>query len=259
MSRFRKYCNGFQNTTLLTLYSTHFSPAMVYFFKAKVTDGELGDLGFDDASSEHIIYMGKDKYENDPLIRKSHPKNLWFHVDKHSSAHLYLQLSSEQQRTNFDKLKVDEDLLMQIAQLTKANSIKANKLNNITIIYTPVENLKTDGLMDTGTVTFVNPQKVKRVHVAKKDNSVVNKLNKTKTEVLTEDFIAEQEALLRQWQREKKEHERKLEQSRAAAAKEYERQKAFNKDPYAELFTEENLRASSNEFRNENWVEDEFW
>ena len=41
-----------------------------------------------------------------------------------------------------------------MAQLTKANSIKGNKLNNVTIIYTPVENLHTDGSMDIGTVTF---------------------------------------------------------------------------------------------------------
>lgn len=230
---------------------------MVYFFKAKAAS-DVDDFGLGE-DSEYTIYMGKDKHENDPLIRKSHPKNLWFHVDKHSSAHLYLQLRPEQQSTNFDTLKVEDDVLMQIAQLTKANSIKGNKLNNITIIYTPVDNLKTDGLMDVGTVTFVNPQKLKRIHVSKKDNAVLNKLNKTKTEVLTEVFVQEQESMLQQWEREKKSRERKLEQEKLATAKEYQRQKAFNKDPYADMFTEENLRASSNEFRNKNWVEDEFW
>lgn len=230
---------------------------MVYFFKAKASSN-LDDFGLGD-ESEYTIYMGKDKHENDPLIRKSHPKNLWFHVDKHSSAHIYLQLSPEQQSTAFDKLKVDEDVLMQIAQLTKANSIKASKLNNITIIYTPVDNLKTDGLMDVGTVTFVNPQKLKRIHVSKKDNAMLNRLNKTKSEVTTDAFVQEQEAMLQQWEREKKKAERKYEQEKQFLAKEHQKQKAFNKDPYAELFTEENLRASSNEFRNENWVEDEFW
>ena len=32
------------------------------------------------------IYMGRDKYENEELIRYGWPEDLWFHVDKHSSA-----------------------------------------------------------------------------------------------------------------------------------------------------------------------------
>lgn len=231
---------------------------MVYFFKCKAGGQDYDDFGLGEIS-EHIIYMGKDKHENDPLIHKSHPKNLWFHVDKHSSAHLYLKLDPEQQNKKFEDVKLDEDLLMQIGQLTKANSIKANKLNNITIIYTPVDNLQSDGLMDVGTVTFVNPQKIKRIHIAKKDNSIVNKLNKTKTEMLTEEFVNQLEEELRAWNRAKKEQQRAAEQESKEVLKRYEEQKKLNKDPYADLFTEENLRASSNEFRNKNWVEDEFW
>lgn len=233
---------------------------MVFYFKATVsTQSEYDDFGLDSSSTEHIIYMGRDKIENDPLIHKSHPKNLWFHVDKHSSAHLYLQLSQEQQSMKFEDLKLDELLLQQIGQLTKANSIKANKLNNITIIYTPVDNLRSDGLMDTGTVTFVNPQKIKRVHVSKKDNSIINKLNRTKTEISTEQFVKEQEEVLREWTRRQKDEIRKAEQRTKEEAKLHQKQKEFNKDPYADMFTEENLRGSSNEFRNENWVEEEFW
>lgn len=231
---------------------------MVYFFKAKALSQDYDDFGLGDAK-EHIIYMGKDKFENDPLIHKSHPKNLWFHVDKHSSAHLYLKLDLDQQNEKFEHLKIDDDVLNQIGQLTKANSIKANKLNNITIIYTPVDNLRSDGLMDTGTVTFVNPQKLKRIHIAKRDNAVINKLNKTKTEMLTEEFVLQLEKELIEWTKSKKDQERTAEQEAKELLKQYEQQKKFNKDPYADLFTEENLRASSNEFRNENWVEDEFW
>lgn len=230
---------------------------MVYFFKAKVKDEDDFALGSGD--QEYTIYMGKDKHENDPLIKKSHPKNLWFHVDKHSSAHLYIQLNDEQQNTKFEDLQLDESLLNQVGQLTKANSIKGNKLNNITIIYTPVDNLRTDGTMDVGTVTFVNPQKVKRVLIAKKDNAILNKLSKTRTEVDTELFVAQQEQLLIEWNREKKLREREQAQQEKETARIHEEQRQLNKDPYAHLFTEENLRGSSNEFRNENWVEDEFW
>lgn len=231
---------------------------MVYFFTVKSGGAEYDDFGLGPAR-EHTIYMGKDKFENDPLIHKSHPKNLWFHVDKHSSAHLYLKLDAEQQNQKFEQLQIDPEILAQIGQLTKANSIKANKLNNITIIYTTVDNLRSDGLLDTGTVTFVNPQKLKRIHVAKKDNSVVNRLNKTKTEILTDEFVKQQELELLQWQKSKKDQERAADQASKELLKQYEQQRKFNLDPYADMFTEENLRASSNEFRADNWVEDEFW
>lgn len=234
---------------------------MVFFFKA-VDSGaasEYDDFAVDGSATEHVIYMGKDKFENDPLIRKSHPKNLWFHVDNHLSAHLYLQLSREDQMVTFEALQLSQGLLDQIAQLTKANSIKANKLNKITVIYTPVDNLRSDGSMDTGTVTFHNPRKVKRIHVAKRDNAVVNKLNKTKTEVSTDQFVKDQEEMLRKWESDKRQRERKVDEEQKLQAKIYEEQKKRNQDPYAELFTEENMKGNSNEFRKENWVEDEFW
>ena len=69
---------------------------------------------------------------------------------------------------SFESFQIDEDLLNQLGQLTKANSIKGNKLNNVSIIYTPVENLHTDGSMDIGTVTFKNNKLVKRFNVVKK-------------------------------------------------------------------------------------------
>lgn len=38
--------------------------------------------------------MGRDKYENEELIKYGWPEDLWFHVDKMSSAHVYLRLPS---------------------------------------------------------------------------------------------------------------------------------------------------------------------
>lgn len=113
--------------------------------------------------------------------------------------------------------------------------------------------------MDIGTVTFINPKKVKRIHVAKKENPILNKLNKTKTEVSTEQFSKEQDELMKNWKRQKKDLERQMEQEKLELAKRFEEEKKTKEDPYASLFSEENLRASSNEFRNENWVEEEFW
>lgn len=50
---------------------------MVYFFRS---------------STGTLIYMGKDKYENEELIKYGWPEDVWFHVDDLSSAHVYLRL-----------------------------------------------------------------------------------------------------------------------------------------------------------------------
>lgn len=50
---------------------------MVYFFQSR--DG-------------HLIYIGKDKYENEDLIKYGWPEDVWFHADDYSSAHVYLRL-----------------------------------------------------------------------------------------------------------------------------------------------------------------------
>ena len=201
---------------------------MVYYFTVQGTNDDFGLL-----VPTHEVYMGKDKHENDPLIKFSHPKNLWFHVDKHSSAHLYLQLSEEDQNKTFEKLQIDSNVLDQLAQLTKANSIKANKLNNVTIIYTPVDNLHTDGSMDVGTVTFHNPQKVKRILVAKKDNAILNKINRTKREDTTENFISQQQKMQKEWSTKKKQREREWKAQEAQLAKEHQAQRERNKNPYS--------------------------
>lgn len=145
-----------------------------------------------------FIYVGKDKYESKSHSRRSSPlrsmtfannlldedlikygwdEDVWFHADKLSSAHIYLRMTPSQ---TWDDLP--PELLTDLAQLTKANSIEGNKKDNVTIIYTPWSNLKKDGSMDVGQVTFHNPRLVKRVLVSQRENAIVNRLNKTKVE-----------------------------------------------------------------------------
>lgn len=221
---------------------------MVYYFAAKVK-GEFEDRDYE-------IYMGKDKVENDPLIKHSNPKNLWFHVDKYSSAHLYINLSNEERMGNFKDLQVPSDLLDQVGQLTKNNSIKGNKQNNVTIIYTPVNNLVSDGSMDIGTVSFKNPQMVKRFKVGTKDNMILNKLNKTKREISTEMFIDNETQANIEYERHKREHERWLQNQEKEMAKQYQLDKERNKDPYGDLFTQENMQANNNLTMLENYEDD---
>ncbi|EIN12175.1 cytoplasmic protein [Punctularia strigosozonata HHB-11173 SS5] len=123
------------------------------------------------------LYMGKDKHENEDLIKFAWPQDVWFHVDKLSSAHVYLRMP---EGMTWDA--IPEPLLIDCAQLVKANSIEGNKKDNIVIIYTPADNLKKTGDMAIGQVSFHNDKKVKRVHIPKRENPIVNRLNKTKVE-----------------------------------------------------------------------------
>ncbi|KZT28710.1 cytoplasmic protein [Neolentinus lepideus HHB14362 ss-1] len=122
-----------------------------------------------------ILYMGRDKVENEELIKYAWPQDVWFHVDKLSSAHVYLRMPE-----GMEWEKIPEPLLVDCAQLVKANSIEGNKKDSLTIIYTPADNLKKTGDMAVGQVSFHNDKRV--IHVAKRENPIVNRLNKTKAE-----------------------------------------------------------------------------
>ncbi|KAL1744071.1 hypothetical protein HDZ31DRAFT_39481 [Schizophyllum fasciatum] len=123
------------------------------------------------------LYMGRDKVENEDLIKYAWPQDIWFHVDKLSSAHVYLRMPDGMSWED-----IPQALLTDCAQLVKANSIEGNKKENLTIIYTPADNLKKTGDMAVGQVSFHNDKRVRRVHVPKRENPIVNRLNKTKTE-----------------------------------------------------------------------------
>jgi len=122
-----------------------------------------------------MLYMGKDKVENEDLIKYAWPQDVWFHVDKLSSAHVYLRMPPDMTWDTIPK-----EVLVDCGQLVKANSIEGNKKDNLTIIYTPADNLKKSGDMAVGQVSFHRNDKVKRVHVEKRENAIVNRLNKTK-------------------------------------------------------------------------------
>ncbi|KAH0601204.1 hypothetical protein MHUMG1_00076 [Metarhizium humberi] len=148
------------------------TPTMVYYF----TSSAVEPPGF--------IYVGKDKFEStssrpfyEDLIRYGWDEDVWFHVDKLSSAHVYLRMREGQ---TWDALP--DALLADLAQLTKANSIEGNKKDNVAVIYTPWSNLRKDGSMDVGQVSFKDARKVRRVLVAARENPVVNRLNRTRVE-----------------------------------------------------------------------------
>ncbi|EME49998.1 hypothetical protein DOTSEDRAFT_68755 [Dothistroma septosporum NZE10] len=211
---------------------------MVFYFTSNVVDPAA------------FIYVGKDKVENEDLIAYGWPEDIWFHVDNLSSAHIYLRLPPT---TTWDAIPTA--LLTDCAQLTKANSIEGNKKDNVTIIYTPWSNLKKSGNMATGQVGFKNDKMVKRVYVEKRENVIVNRLNKTKVEKFPDlrEEKAERERELRKVERIAAQEQKK---EAAKIAEERQRLKWQKDHMYDDLHDEDNLAESSNQDRDEDFLDD---
>ncbi|PWN47973.1 DUF814-domain-containing protein [Violaceomyces palustris] len=184
-----------------------------------------------------LIYMGRDKIENEELLTYGLEKDVWFHVDKLSSAHVYLRLNDAIPSWE----QIPESLLQDCAQLVKANSIEGNRKNNLTIIYTPWSNVKKTGDMAIGAVSFHNDRKVKRTFVKERDNTIVNRLNKTRKERQV-DHEAERQERLREEGRRKK--NQAIEEKRAALAQARAREAEKEARDYTKLFSQEAMEES---------------
>ncbi|CAH1117968.1 unnamed protein product [Phaedon cochleariae] len=148
---------------------------MVYYFESDVVSPPI------------TLFMGFDKNENEDLIKWGWPEDVWFHVDKVSSAHVYLRLGQGQTIDD-----IPSNVLEDAAQLVKANSIMGNKMNDVDIVYTMWANLKKTPGMEVGQVGFHKEKDVRKMRVAKRINEIMNRLNKTKREEHP-DFRAERE------------------------------------------------------------------
>ncbi|KAJ5799143.1 uncharacterized protein N7518_001211 [Penicillium psychrosexuale] len=209
---------------------------MVFYFTSNVVEPSA------------FIYVGKDKFENEELIKYGLDND--FHVDNLSSAHVYVRLREGETWDN-----IAAPLLEDCAQLTKANSIEGNKKDNITIIYTPWSNLKKDGSMAAGQVTFHNHKLVRKVYVKQRENPIVNRLNKTRVEKYP-DLRAEKEEDTKKKQRgdRKARDEQRVKEKKKQ--QEYEQLKWQKDHAYDDMFTEENLEASNNQDRDEDFLDD---
>ena len=129
---------------------------------------------FFETAGGYTIYMGKDKYENEDLIKYGLPEDMWFHVDDMSSAHVYLRLQKDQRLED-----VPEEVVQECAQLVKANSIEGCKKAEVWVVFTRWRNLLKTSSMEVGAIGYHDKSKVKRIKVIK-DNSIVNRITKTK-------------------------------------------------------------------------------
>jgi len=198
---------------------------MVFYFESTVVSPPV------------MLYMGRDKHENEELIRWGFPEDVWFHTDKLSSAHIYLRLP---EGMTIDT--IPEALLIDCCQLTKANSISGCKQNNVPIVYTMWSNLKKTGGMDVGQVGFHNDQKVKRLTVEKKANEIINRLNKTKVEKEDVNFAALREA--RDAEDRKKLRIQQQEEKALRKEREVQNMKEKELKSYSTLMVEDNMTSN---------------
>lgn len=180
-----------------------------------------------------MIYMGRDKYENEELIRYGLPTDVWFHVDDLSSAHVYLRLP---EGTTMDD--IPDYTLEDCCQLVKQNSIQGCKLNNVAIVYTPWSNLKKTAGMDVGQVGFHDQKLVRRSKVERKANDVVNRLERTRQE-RAPDLKAEREAYEAQQRARKRAEERQARTELKVAKDEQRRQEDLKS--YKHIMVEDNM------------------
>jgi hypothetical protein len=180
-----------------------------------------------------IAVQGKDKFENEDLIRYALPQDVWFHVDALSSPHVYLRLP---EGINIDT--IDPEVIEDCAQLVKAGSIKGNKVNNLDIVYTMASNLRKRGDMDTGTVGFRDERALKKIKIDRRNNDIVNRLKKTEQEAYP-DLAAERDAYDKEQQGRARAAAAALRASEKAAKEEAQREKELR--DYSRMMRDEDM------------------
>ncbi|RMX68520.1 hypothetical protein DD238_001412 [Peronospora effusa] len=168
--------------------------------------------------------MGKDKFENEDLIRYGFLEDIWFHVNDLSSAHVYLRLPLGQTKVD----DVSETCLEECAQLVKC--------------YTRWRNLKKTPSMEVGQIGFNHPERVRYYKVEEKNKDIVKRLNKTKQELYPD---LEEE----RWQREllykaeRKKQRLQLEVEQRKAKQRFKQQKELRS--YSSLMLRDNIDAGA--------------
>ncbi|EEP80865.1 hypothetical protein UREG_05707 [Uncinocarpus reesii 1704] len=170
---------------------------MVFYFTSNVVEPPA------------FIYVGKDKEENEDLIKYGLEADVW----------------------------------------------AGNKKDNITVIYTPWSNLLKTASMATGQVSFHNPKLTRKIFVPARQNPIVNRLNKTKVEKYP-DLMAEKEEYMSQRRKEERKRREEKRIAEKKERKEREELKWQKEHAYDDLMSEENVYQSSNQNRDESYLDD---
>ncbi|SCU87143.1 LADA_0E02256g1_1 [Lachancea dasiensis] len=150
---------------------------MVYFYQTEADNGSC-----------YSIILGKDKFENDALIKFGYKElnYVWFHADRYSSGHVYLKLLENEK----DLRDVPREVVNVCLQLCKSKSIQGNKLPQCTIIGTPWTNLRKSGAMKPGEVSFKSTRRIQKFECHGRDSKLLGRLDKTRVELLRENMLA---------------------------------------------------------------------
>lgn len=109
--------------------------------------------------------------------------------------------------------------------------------------------------MATGQVSFHNPKLVRKVLVRERENSVVNRLNKTRIEKYP-DLRAEKDEFLRKKRHDERKIREQLREKEKHEKREREQRKWQKDHAYDDIFSAENMEASSNQDRDPNFLDD---
>ena len=166
---------------------------MVFYYQ--IRGGQcLNDSKHITLSSDDIIcYVGRDKHENEHLIKYGWPGDIWFHVDGLSSAHVYFRLKNTDVVSSIPIDDLPPDSVYDMMQICKHNSIAGCKLSSCKMVYPPHSNLKKTFDMESGAVTYHNT-KLCRYGRCDKDKKRVRELEKTKSADIDVDYYEEMKA-----------------------------------------------------------------
>ncbi|VEL18215.1 unnamed protein product [Protopolystoma xenopodis] len=198
-------------------------------------------------SPPYLIYMGSDKAENDELIRWGWPEDVWFHVDKFSSAHVYLRLRDGESLDD-----VPETVIQDCAQLVKANSIQGSKQNDVDVVYTMWSNLRKLNHMAVGQVGFHDNHQVRKLCVERRIGETIKRLDKTRQVVEKPDLRVEREA------RDKRirDRERQVQIARQRVEREAAkvREEEAERRSYDRIFTQEKMRSNADGYDSDDFI-----
>lgn len=196
---------------------------------------------------EYIIYLGKDKYENEELIKYGLPIDIWFHVENLSSAHVYLRFPEGVTLDTIDKVALNDCL-----QIVKDGSKDGRKKEKVSVCYTSWENLKKTQSMEVGEVGFKDDKLVRVANNISKDRELLRELKKTFVEKEI-NFQAEKESYNKEQANKRK---KQLEDEKKNQIEQIKMQKLLNKEKHFEYIDDLGEAHTNKEGAD---LEDDFW
>jgi predicted ribosome quality control (RQC) complex YloA/Tae2 family protein len=102
-----------------------------------------------EVDKEYILLVGRNRFENDDLVRYGEKDSIWFHLDEHSGPHFILVTEGDE---------IPKRYLNEVARMFA--KYKSNLGKRFNVIYTELRNVKT-----TKEVGTVIPVKTKVISV----------------------------------------------------------------------------------------------